>query len=77
VLDISFQNTYINNITIRKGNFMKLIIKEGFAIFKNDTVVAIEEDVGNAMELHMVLSEADEDSEFTIRRFKDFGAIIL
>ena len=56
---------------------MKLIIKEGFAIFKNDTVVAIEEDVGNAMELHMVLSEADEDSEFTIRRFKDFGAIIL
>ena len=52
-------------------------IENGFAIFKDDAVVAVESDFGNAAEHEMVLSEMNPDSKFTIREFRKFGAIIL
>ena len=56
---------------------MNTFFENGFAIFKDDTVVAVESDFGNAAEHEMVLSEMNPDSNFTIREFREFGAIIL
>ena len=50
--------------------------ESGFAIFKDDEVVATELDFGNAAEHEMVLSEKHPDSKFTIRKFSKFGEIM-